>query len=160
MAKPNQAVKQTDSQESTVGQTDRYSAKDAEVQKGIASNNVQQWKQCAITTKKGHHVRVCRTKKLYEVNVAAVTKESDDEVAFLGSLSADAKAGPWMTIAVQCLKSTQEQMFIQGQFSRLVKPTKVLQGSGGTHLKVKGMFSAKIAARRTLMLWKLLGGMP
>lgn len=38
-----------------------------------------------------------------------------------------------------------ETLYIQGEFSRLVKPTKVLQGPGGTHLKVKGMFTATLS---------------
>lgn len=38
-----------------------------------------------------------------------------------------------------------ETMYIQGQFSSLVKPAKVLLGPGGTRLRVKGMFTATLS---------------
>lgn len=46
--------------------------------------------------KKGHYARVCKTKKMSEMNATTVSEDTDDEIPFLGSLSADAEGSPWM----------------------------------------------------------------
>ncbi|KAL3978677.1 hypothetical protein ACER0C_019739 [Sarotherodon galilaeus] len=85
-------------------------------------------------------------------------QETDDEVAFLGSLSAETKESPWVTeINVdKCntlfkidtgadVTAVPETFYTQHQLGRLDKPKRVLQGPGGTRLKVKGMFTATLS---------------
>ncbi|KAL4007109.1 Rho guanine nucleotide exchange factor 40 [Sarotherodon galilaeus] len=85
-------------------------------------------------------------------------QETDDEVAFLGSLSAETKESPWVTeINVdECntlfkidtgadVTAVPETFYTQHQLGRLDKPKRVLQGPGGTRLKVKGMFTATLS---------------
>ncbi len=52
---------------------------------------------CNRCHKKGHYARACKTKNVYEVNAAALTEDTNDEIAFLGSLTADVTECPWMT---------------------------------------------------------------
>ncbi|XP_025999271.1 uncharacterized protein K02A2.6-like [Astatotilapia calliptera] len=130
----------------------------------IKGHNLQQCPAreaaCNYCKKKGHFARMCRNKKLCEVNAATVSENSDtdDEVAFLGSLSADTKESPWVTeIHVdKCntffkidtgadVTAVPETFYTQHQLGRLDKPKRVLQGPGGTRLKVKGMFTATLS---------------
>uniref|UniRef100_A0A669BXN3 Gypsy retrotransposon integrase-like protein 1 n=1 Tax=Oreochromis niloticus TaxID=8128 RepID=A0A669BXN3_ORENI len=130
----------------------------------IKGHNLQQCPAreaaCNYCKKKGHFARMCRNKKLCEINAATVSENSDtdDEVAFLGSLSAETKESPWVTeINVdKCntlfkidtgadVTAVPETFYSQHQLGRLDKPKRVLQGPGGTRLKVKGMFTATLS---------------
>ncbi|KAJ8403171.1 hypothetical protein AAFF_G00353880 [Aldrovandia affinis] len=110
-----------------------------------------------------HLSPVCRTKKMHEVNVATVTEpDTDDgyEVAFLGSMTADAGDSPWMTEVKMDNHNTvfkidtgadvtavPETLYTQGQFSTLERATLVLKGPGRVPLKVKGKFTATLSKR-------------
>lgn len=130
----------------------------------IKGHNLQQCPAreaaCNYCKKKGHFARMCRNKKLCEINAATVSENSDtdDEVAFLGSLSAETKESPWVTeINVdKCntlfkidtgadVTAVPETFYTQHQLGRLDKPKRVLQGPGGTRLTVKGMFTATLS---------------
>ncbi|KAG1937342.1 interleukin-1 receptor accessory protein-like 1-A [Pimephales promelas] len=89
-----------------------------------------------------------------EMHVATVIEDTDEEVAFLGSLSAEANDSSWMTdIQVENLNARfkidtgadvtaiSETLYNQGQFSKLEKSTRVLLGPRGTRLDVKGKFT-------------------
>uniref|UniRef100_A0A096LW99 CCHC-type domain-containing protein n=1 Tax=Poecilia formosa TaxID=48698 RepID=A0A096LW99_POEFO len=115
---------------------------------------------CNYCGKKGHFARVCRNKKICEVNAGFATESTDTDIdiAFLGSLSAEVKDNPWMTdILVDKHKTVfkidtgadvtavPETLYSRYQFGKLDKPKKILQGPGGTRLKVKGMFTATLS---------------
>lgn len=72
---------------------DVYSAQDAETPKGIIPSSVQQGKLCVISAKLKDTVRVYKTKKKLEVNVAAVSEVNDEDIAFLGSVSENTDHG-------------------------------------------------------------------
>lgn len=105
---------------------------------------------------------MCKTKKRQGVNVATVAEycddNSDEDVAFLGSVSENAEASPWMTeVKVDNHKTmfkidtgadvtaVPEQLYVQGQFRKLVRATKILYGPGGIPLKLKGKFAATLS---------------
>lgn len=101
---------------------------------------------------------MCRTKKYGEANIATVTAYADEAVAFLGSLSADAEGNPWMTNinfnshralfkidSGAYVTAVPETLYARGQFGNLVKATRILQGPGGTPLKVKAEFTATLS---------------
>uniref|UniRef100_A0A096LST4 CCHC-type domain-containing protein n=1 Tax=Poecilia formosa TaxID=48698 RepID=A0A096LST4_POEFO len=105
---------------------------------------------CNYCGKKGHFARVCRNKKICEVNAGFATESTDTDIdiTFLGSLSAEIKDNPWMTdILVDKHKTVfkidtgadvtavPETLYSQYQFGKLEKPKKILQGPGGTGLK-------------------------
>lgn len=117
---------------------------------------------CNLCKKKGHYARVCKTKKRQAANVAAVAEyydeNSDEDVAFLGSVSEKAQASPWMTeVKVDNHKAVfkidtgadvtavPEQLYAQGQFSKLARATKILYGPDGVPLKLKGKFTAVLS---------------
>jgi len=117
---------------------------------------------CNACGKKGHYARVCKTKKMHEVNIATAPEDIDEvyEVAFLGSVSSDAGDSPWMTeIKMDSYKTVfkidtgadvsavPEALYAQGQFSRLEKATKILKGPGRSPLNVKGKFTATLCKR-------------
>ncbi len=106
---------------------------------------------CNRCHKKGHYARACKTKKVYEVNAAALTEDTNEEIAFLGSLTADVTGCPWMTeIKIDQYNAVFKidtgadvtavpvTLYNQGQFNRLRHPERILQGPGKTSLKVKG----------------------
>lgn len=112
---------------------------------------------CNQCKKKGHYATVCKTKKRLEVNVAAVAEDSDEDVAFLGSVSENAGASPWMAeVNLDNQKAVFKidtgadvtavpaQFYVQGQFDKLSRATKILYGPGGMPLKVKGKFTATL----------------
>lgn len=123
----------------------------AEIQKGTVCNTAQQELRYVITAgKKGHYARVCRNKKLCVVSAAVVNEATD-----LSSMSAGADDSPWMTdikvdkynTAIKTdtgadVTTIPETLYDKDQFGGLKKPKRVLQGPGGTFLKVNGMFTA------------------
>ncbi|KAJ8405712.1 hypothetical protein AAFF_G00316920 [Aldrovandia affinis] len=86
--------------------------------------------------------------------------DDDYEVAFLGSMTADAGDSPWMTEVKMDNHNTvlkidtradvttvPETLYTQGQFSKLERATLVLKGPGRVPLKVKGKFTATLSKR-------------
>lgn len=53
---------------------------------------------CHQCRKKGHFARMCRAKRLFEVNVATVSEHPDEDFAFLGSLAGKETSRQWMTV--------------------------------------------------------------
>ncbi|XP_036001498.1 uncharacterized protein K02A2.6-like [Fundulus heteroclitus] len=113
---------------------------------------------CNNCKKKGHFARVCKSKKVHEVCVAAVSEDaSSEEIAFLGTLSSDSADSPWMTelkidnnSAVFKIDTGADvtavptHMYEKGQYSDLQNTKKVLMGPGRSQLKVKGKFTATL----------------
>ncbi|KAI5621586.1 hypothetical protein C0J50_18855 [Silurus asotus] len=112
---------------------------------------------CHLCQKKGHYARACKSKKVHEVNIATLTSDTMEDIAFLGSLTSDVPGSPWMTeIKIEYLKTMFKidtgadvtavpvTLYNQGHFQKLKPPRRVLQGPGGTSLKVKGKFTATL----------------
>ncbi len=49
---------------------------------------------CNRCHKKEHYARACKTKKVYKVNAATLTEDTNEEIAFLGSLTTDVTGCP------------------------------------------------------------------
>ena len=87
-----------------------------------------------------------------------MTGETNNDVAFLGSISDDIRSNPWMTdINVDSynavfkidtgadVTAVPHTLYTQSQFNRLMSPTRVLKGPGKELLKVKGKFEATLS---------------
>ncbi|XP_061132648.1 uncharacterized protein K02A2.6-like [Syngnathus typhle] len=114
---------------------------------------------CNNCKKKGHFARMCRSTKMYEVNLERLEDFSSEDISFLGSLACES-SDPWMT-EIEMDKSNAvfkidtgadvtavpAGMYVKGQFKELKQTRKVLMGPGRSQLKVKGKFSATLKRR-------------
>jgi len=117
---------------------------------------------CNRCHKKGHYARMCKSRKVYEVNIATLTADTNEDIAFLGSLMTKEAGSPWMTkIKMDNFETMFKidtgadvtavpvMLYNQGQFNKLKPPGRILQGPGGVSPKVKGKFTATLSKHNT-----------
>lgn len=115
---------------------------------------------CNLCHKKGHYAKMCKSKKVHEVNIATLTEDADEDIAFLGSVTTNVAGSPWMTeIKIDNLDVVFKidtgadftvvpvTLYNQGQFNKLKHAGKILQGPGGTSLNEKGKFTATLSKK-------------
>lgn len=66
-------------------------------QKAITCNSAQQKMLYAIAVIKRDIMQELVKQNVYEVNAASLTEDTNEEIAFLGSLTTDVTGCPWMT---------------------------------------------------------------
>lgn len=92
------------------------------------------------------------------MNIATLTTDTNEDIAFLDSLTSDVAGSPWMTeiqidnfetmlkfVTGVDVTAVPVMLYDQGQFYKLNPPRKVLQRPGGTSLKVKEKFTATLS---------------
>nr|XP_055074185.1 uncharacterized protein K02A2.6-like [Misgurnus anguillicaudatus] len=113
---------------------------------------------CNRCHKTGHYAKMCKSKKVHEVNIATITEDADEDIAFLGSVTTNLAGSPWMTeIKIDDLDVVFKidtgadvtvvpvTLYNQGRFNKLKHAGKILQGPGGTSLNVKGKFTSTLS---------------
>ncbi len=115
---------------------------------------------CNRCHKKGLYARACQTKTVYEVNAAALTEDTNEEIECFDSLTADVTGCPWKTeIKIDQyalfkidtgadVTAVPVTLYNKGQFNQLRHPERIHQGPGRTSLKIKVKFTA-ILSRNT-----------
>lgn len=114
---------------------------------------------CNSCKKRGHFAKVCKSNTISEINTADI--ESEEDVAFLGSVNANDSGAPWL-IKLRMADTETEfkidtgadvtvipaSMYSTKHFGGLEKTEKILLGPGQTRLPVEGKFSTTLCKGR------------